>query len=486
MRLARRRLRRTTVIALCLLCTLIGLGFSRRASANWATAAVVGPLAALTFRRRNFLSLLTLLGCCLTVGVWRGSVYMQKLSIYQQLKKTPVIIQATSTSDAVYAEKSQLSFDVSHVQLRDPVDRALVGTMAVKGFGEPMVYKGDRVQVEGKMYPTRGSRQASISYADIKVLRHSTSKIDTVRRKFAAGITSALPEPLGSFGLGLLIGQRTTLPKTLTDQLSAVGLTHIVAVSGYNLTIIVLVAHRLLHKRSKYQAIVLTLSLIGVFLLFTGSSASIVRAALVSALSLLAWYYGRRFKPHVLILLVAVLTAAWYPPYLWSDLGWWLSFLAFAGVLLVSPLLTRRFFVKREPKLLLQILLETTAAQVMTLPLIMYIFGKLSLIALLANMLIVPLVPLAMLLSLMAGLAGMLIAPVAGWFAWPANLLMNYMLDIIQLLSRLPHALVARSLRLDQMLMSYGVISLILLIWWQKTRKNRKITDRTELISGVI
>ena len=133
----------------------------------------------------------------------------------------------------------------------------------------------------------------------------------------------------------------------------------------------------------------------------------------------------------------------------------------------------------------MQVLLETVSAQVMSLPLIMYIFGKLSLVALLANMLVVPLVPLAMLLCLIAGLAGMLLAPTAGWFAWPAKILMSYIIDLIQLLSQLPHAMVGRSLRLDQMLFVYCSLSIVLLTWWQKSRKNRKITDRTELIAGV-
>jgi len=75
----------------------------------------------------------------------------------------------------------------------------------------------------------------------------------------------------------------------------------------------------------------------------------------------------------------------------------------------------------------------------MTIPLVLYIFGQVSLVGLLANMLIVALIPLAMLLSLVAGLAGMLAGVVAGWLAWPAMVLLTYMLDVVTMLSRLPH-----------------------------------------------
>ena len=99
------------------------------------------------------------------------------------------------------------------------------------------------------------------------------------------------------------------MPLSINTQLAAVGLTHIIAVSGYNLTIIIRAMRRLLTKRSKYQSTLLSFGLIAVFLLVTGFSASIVRAAIVSGLSLIAWYYGRAFRPLLLILLSAVITA---------------------------------------------------------------------------------------------------------------------------------------------------------------------------------
>jgi len=299
--------------------------------------------------------------------------------------------------------------------------------------------------------------------------------INELRRKFSAGLQSVVPEPLGSFGLGILIGQRTTLPKDINDQLSTVGLTHIVAVSGYNLTIIVLAVHRLTRKRSKYQSTLLTLLLIGLFLVLAGSSASIVRAAIVSILSLWAWYYGRTFRPSVLILLAASLTAWWFPPYIWSDIGWYLSFLAFTGVLLVAPLVTQRFMGKREPKILAMVLIETLAAQVMTLPIILFIFGRLSIISVFANILIVPLVPLAMMLSFLAGLGGMLLPSLAGWVAWPTTLLMTYMLDIVRLLSALPHASINYKINALQLVIVYILILAVLLIWWHKIAPSVKI-----------
>ncbi len=470
--------RRTTLIALGLVAFLAGLGLARLKLyvPVWWTGMVLGFLIFSCYWLRKFIPLaIVLVG--IFFGLFRGGSYLQQVDRYAAFYKQPVTITGVANTDAVYGDRSQLTFDLGHLRLTSPADTNLVGKIGVKGFGEYMVYKGDKVQVSGKLYPTRGAKSASISFADIKTLERSNSVIESTRRRFEAGMQSALPEPLASFGLGLLIGQRTTIPKDVNAQLAAVGLTHIVAVSGYNLTIIMRAVRHLLKKRSKYQSTLVSILLIGLFLLFTGFSASIVRAALVSTLSLWAWYYGRNFRPLVLILLAAALTAGWYPIYLWSDIGWWLSFLAFYGVLVLGPLLARRLFHLKEPKLVAAVAIETVSAQIMTLPLIMYIFGQLSVVSLVANMLVVPLVSVGMLLCLFAGLGGMLLAPVSGWFAWPARYLLTYMLDVAAILARLPGALVEQPLLLWQMLALYLLVLVVVVILWQKNRGSRGILE---------
>jgi competence protein ComEC len=367
------------------------------------------------------------------------------------------------------------------LQITDPVQIRLVGKATIKGFGVPMVYKGDKVQAEGKLYLTRGSKQAGLSFAQLEVLEPDHSRVQSIKREFEAGMQSALPEPLASFALGLLIGQRSTLPQKVSDQLSAVGLTHIVAVSGYNLTIIVLAVTKVLKKRSKYQIMVCSLLLIGSFLLFTGLSASIVRAALVSVVGLVAWYYGRQIRPLLLILLAAALTGGWYPLYAWSDIGWYLSFLAFFGVLILGPLITRRLYKDKQPSFMTALVIETLSAQIMTVPLIMYIFGQYSVVALVANILVVPLVPLAMLLTLVAGLGGMLLPQIAGWLALPARLLLTYMLDVVALFSRIPFAVAHPQINVAAMIALYATAVFFCVVLWFKTKaRNVIITDTNE------
>ncbi len=473
------KIRCTTIIICGLAACLVGIGLARVVEFPGVGWLWVGGILLLVLCRKQRVSLMVaVVFFGLLIGLWRGDKLKTQLDSYKSLYNKKIIISGQATTDAVYGDKSQLSFDLGNLQLVEPSEQSLVGKLSIKGFGTNMVYRGDTVQVEGKLYQTRGSKQGSMSFADLAVVSQSSSKIESTRRQFQAGMQSALPEPQSSLALGLLIGQRNTLPSKVTEQLRMVGLTHIVAVSGFNLTIIIYAIRKCMLGRSKYQILLLSIGLVSLFLLFTGFSASIVRAAVVSGLSLLAWYYGRRFRPILLIMLAAVLTTFWNPLYLWSDIGWYLSFLAFGGILMVAPLLVKRIYGSRQPGLVVQVVIESLAAQVMTLPLIMFIFGEFSLLALVANVLVVPLVPVAMLLSLIAGVAGMTAPAYAGWLAWPAKIILTYILDVAALVSRVPNIFAKQSTSLLQMVSLYVVLVACCIVMYRKSRpKNGTITD---------
>ena len=413
-------------------------------------------------------SLILVIVIGLLLGLWRGSLFMHQLDQLKNLSAQKVTIEATATSDAVYSSKTQLQFTANHIELIEPRAEALTGSFKISGFGAAMVYRGDRLRLSGKLFPTRGANQATIAYAQLQRIGLDNGWLNRLTRHFTAGLQTALPEPQASFGSGLLIGQRTTLPPAILNQLALVGLVHIVAVSGYNVTILARAVARL-KLGSKYQQLILSLVLIGAFVLVTGFSASIVRAALVSLLSLWAWFYGRKIRPVVLIAFAAALTGLFNPFYVWSDLGWYLSFLAFFGVLVIAPVISTRLF-KRPAKNLTLVLVETLAAEAMTLPLIMVSFGQLSLIALLANLLVVPLVPWAMLLATIAGLAGMWLPHLAGWLAWPARILLTYMLDVVHFLANLPSVVVHRAISPSLMLSIYGLVLVIILLWHRRNK----------------
>ncbi len=477
---ARRSYRRTTILMIGCVGLLVGLAFTRfgnELSTTWLL--VLSPMLFVVLPRKDVFTIFSVFALMFVIGHIRGQSFMTSLSPYQELNGKKVTILAVADTDAQYNDRKQFEFEVTKINIVEPKYGKVVGKMKIAGFGINSVFKGDNLHIEGKLYQTRGSKQASIGFATIGLESRNDSAIDKARREFAAGVSNVLPDPQAPFGLGLLIGQKTTLGEDATAWLSMVGLTHIIAVSGYNLTIIVRFVHRIFGKRSRYQTVLYAFVIIGLFLLTTGFSASIVRAAIVCGLSLVAWYYGRKFKPLLILLLTAAITAFWYPVYLWSDIGWYLSFLAFFGVLILAPLITIRLF-RRQPKPLTSAVIESFCAQLMTAPLIMYIFGQFSTVSLVSNMLVVVLIPLAMLFTLMAGIAGMINPAGLAVLALPAKILLSYILYVAYILSQIPHSVVDVGISVLAMSVFYAAIIIITMTLWSKTKDNHDIiTDET-------
>lgn len=459
-KLKQHAIRRTTYIIVLLLALLVGVfmaKFTSPLSAMWLLLPLV--LLPVTVRKGVVLvAYLVVAGFIL--GWWRGGLLQAAHSAYDQAFYEKVTVTARATEDSFYADKGQLEFTIEDVYAQE---QRLPGKIRVRGYGEAMVYRHDIVSVTGKLYPARGGKQATVSYADISVIARAESPIEDFRRNFIAGMETALPEPAASFGVGLLVGQRSLLPDDISAILVAVGLTHIVAVSGYNLTIISNATKKGLKRLSRFQILAISLGLIYLFILITGFSPSIVRAAIVAGLGLSAWYFGRTFRPLLLILFTAAITGMANPYYVWGDIGWYLSFLAFFGVLILAPLVTVRLFSKREPGLMGAVAIESFAAQIMTMPLIMLIFGRVSAVGFLANIIVVPMVPIAMLFSLIAGLGGMLLPALAGWIALPARLVLDFMLWIATWLSAWPGAQVRASVSAAGFAVLYAIILIMIL-----------------------
>jgi len=450
-----KKLKRTVLISIFLAFLLVGIFIAKYTTplpACWLILVIVlSPI----MLGKKYILLLYICLAGLVFGWWRGGVWQNGNLQLEKYYEQKVVLIGRSTEDSFYATKSQLQFTVENIAING---KRLPGKVQIKGYGEPMVYRHDLVEVVGELYKTRGGKQASISFSDISILAHSNSTLENLRRQFIAGMQNALPEPAASFATGLLIGQRSLLPEKTSDILLIAGLTHIVAVSGYNLTIIVRAVRQLLKKFSRFQILALSSMLIYVFLLITGYSPSIVRASLVSILSLVAWYFGRQFKPVLLILLSAAITGFINPYYVWADIGWYLSFLAFFGVLVLTPLLQTRLFKNRKVPILGVVAIESFAAQIMTLPLIMMIFGRISAVGLLANIIIVPLVPYAMLFGLVAGIAGMSVPVIAGWFALPARILLKVMLWLTAWFAKWPHAQMLKTVSAGNLAILYATL----------------------------
>lgn len=199
-------------------------------------------------------------------------------------------------------------------------------------------------------------------------------------------------------------------------------------------------------------------------------SPSMSRAGLVAGLSLLAWYYGRKFHPLVLLPFAAAITLLVNPSFGWNDLGWQLSFAAFAGVMIVAPLAQRYFFGDKKPGTIRQILGETIAAQLCTLPILLLAFGQFSNVAIFANLLILPLVPLAMLLTFVAGGGALIIPGAAMIIGMPADWLLQYMIEVASYSAALPWAQTTLQISETAVIAFYILLALVCIYMGRMTK----------------
>jgi len=395
-----------------------------------AVVFAVLSLPALRSRRWWTVVLVVFIGAI--IGLARGSDYLEKISSYERYVGSTVAVTGILTSDPQGTGKSNQTFQLGHVVIHG---RSMPGELYVSTQDKQTVKRGDHVQLSGKLKSGFATFQGSMSYASIVGVSRSPDLIRDIRERFVDSVRHHVVEPMASLGIGFVVGQRTSLSADLDEQLKVVGLTHIVVASGYNLTILVRFARRLLARHSRYLAFVLSLALMLAFVSFSGLSPSMNRAVAVTGLSLLAWYYGRRFHPLLLIGYVAAGTALWNPIYAWADLGWYLSFFAFAGVLIIAPLITTVLFRDRQAPALVQLVLETLAAELMTLPLIALVFGVFPAFGLLANVLVGPVIPFAMMATAIAGVVGMVLPGLAPLAAIPTSVIIGYVVVVVEWLA---------------------------------------------------
>lgn len=279
---------------------------------------------------------------------------------------------------------------------------------------------GDKVQLKGNLqapenfedfsyqnYLARYDIYSVMYFPEISVISKNHGSLFfhflfKVKVFFESRIEIIFPEPHSSLLAGLILGSRRGIPEDLMEKFNAVGLTHIIAISGYNVTIVIAAISGLFRFLRRKLRIIFSVLAILIFVFLVGCSASVVRAAIMGILALFAVWVGRKSEVGISLLFAAFLMTLFNPKILVYDISFQLSFAATIGLIYISPFLERVF--KKVPSFFAvkESLVMTLSAQAATIPLILLYFGRFSLIAPLANVLVLPLVPFAMFLGFAA------------------------------------------------------------------------------------
>ena len=261
------------------------------------------------------------------------------------------------------------------------------------------------------------------------------------KHRFMDSLEMLIPEPQAGLGEGLLLGVKSALGDELEQVFRRTGIIHIVVLSGYNVMLVVVFVMTILSYFLAHRARLIfgVLAIIS-FALMVGLSATVMRASIMAVLILVARSTGRSYAVLRALFFAGAVMLFVNPYLLVYDPGFQLSFVATFGLILLAPQLEMVFH--KVPSIIgiREFLVATIATQIFVLPLLLYQIGEFSVVSVLVNVLVLPMVPVAMLLTFITGILGLLSGSLAFPVAYLTHLSLSYILTVATWFSVLPFA----------------------------------------------
>lgn len=331
---------------------------------------------------------------------------------------------------------------------------------------------GDRVRATGLLgaprpigdldygeYLARSGISSLMRDASVEVIGHSESHtlglaLDELRAALTAAIARALPPPQAGLLTAILLGDESGITPAVADAFAVTGTAHLVAISGFNMLVVSTAVQAVLLRMRvpRRWAALLSVGVIVLYTLLVGASPAVLRAALMSSLLVIGQSLHRRTFIASSLAFAVLLITAQNPQALW-DVGFQLSFIAALGIALLAGPFARASDAAAQRLLPTPLrtpvqryispqLSTTLAAQLAVTPLIALVFGRVSLISPLVNLLVGPVQP-ALLLTGGAGALLALIPAMPAVVFLPTFLFLSYTLTTIESFARLLWAEVA-------------------------------------------
>jgi len=330
----------------------------------------------------------------------------------------------------------------------------------------PQFQYGDEIQIEGVLKKPRNFQRDQnepgrpfnyvaylakdkifyqIFYPHLILVAHKKGNpirqvLFSLKRALVENASRIIPEPHVSLLAGITVGAKQALGEQLLDAFRRTGIIHIVVLSGYNVTIVADAIGRFFSFFPRLIGISASASAIVLFALLAGSGATVVRASIMALLVLLARTTGRAYEITIALFVAGFLMLLWNPKILIFDPSFQLSFLATLGLLYIAPQLERHLGFLPTKWQLREFAMATIATQIFVLPLLLYMMGELSVVAVIVNLLILPFIAPTMLFGFLTALAGFVHIALSLPFAYMSYFLLAYELKVVDLFAALPFA----------------------------------------------
>lgn len=351
----------------------------------------------------------------------------------------------------------------------------------------PTLQNGDTIFLRGKLeVPVSGGFDrylmaknvfAVMNFPAIKIINtHSSFSpfafFSYIHERIVSRFNCVLPAHESALASGLVVGETDGFSKEFRAAMQKSGTTHIVALSGYNVMIIIssllVLFSFFLHRR--FARIFAFLFLV-LFIFIAGPQASVIRAAIMAALLLYLKISGRLTDPKNVLAVTALLMTLQNPRIVAFDAGFQLSFLAFIGIVFVNPIFTVIFH-KKEQKLPFwkEAVFSAISAQIMALPVLVFYFNQVFLTSIFANTLIAAFVPIAMGVSFLAAFSGFLLSFLFPLFAWIAYPPLRFITWIIEFFSHIAFFSIQYPFTLFGSILYYGIVGFFIMHYGKRKK----------------
>lgn len=374
--------------------------------------------------------------------------------------KSPLANQNDSKEDIVLIGKvlkePEIKSDNVKLTLKIEQGRVLVTT-----GNYPEYFYGDSLRIKGKLktptvfegfnyknYLAKEGVYSVMYYPEIELLERNKGNpvyqaIFKFKNKMTKAIENIMPFPEVSLLEGIILGNKQIYSEEIKNELSITGTSHIVAISGMNIVIISNILMYLLIGLGlwRQQAFYFVLAIIFLFIVMVGAPASAIRAGIMGGILLLAQKIGRLGDAGRILVFAGAIMLVFNPLLLRYDVGFQLSFLAVLGLVYLKPILGKwleKLRKREEIGWLLEIITTTLAAQIAVLGILIYNFGRISFISPIANILIVPAIPILTAIGLIFIGSAMILPFLAKILLWFTYLGFAYIIRIVDLFSKIP------------------------------------------------
>lgn len=471
----------------------------------WLALGLSGLLGYFIFRHHRLALLFACLGAASFGGLRHetavsplNDTHIAYYNDTEPLSITGLVVDEPQVRDRIV----DLQIEVQAIIQADGTEHPVSGQVLVQSARFPVINYGTQVRLTGSLetppenedfsykdYLARQDIHSIMFLPHVEVQAEGVGNpiyhaIFAVKQRAHATINHIIAEPQASLLAGILLGNDDGMPPALDDAFRITGMTHVIAISGFNIAIIITVLMSMARPflGDRYAAL---FAMIGIvfYTILVGADASVVRAAIMGSVFLFTSRWLGRPGFSVATLLVAGWVMTAIRPFLLWDVGFQLSFAATLSLILYADPLAnqirtrlRTFFDHDATDRLMGLLTEpviiTLTAQFLTLPLMMGHFGQLSLISLIANALILPAQPGVMLWGGLATLVGLIspaLGQALGWVAW---LFLSYTIQLVEMLAAVPKAAVSVNITWT------GVIAIYVIIaagtWLARQEKRRR------------